>query len=104
MQLDWEMYDLPGFKNLQSVFESKTLRIFRGNRREDDVPVVLKVYQGPSHERISDFKRYTERFHEKIPIIPGVADILDLARQNGSFVILTHDPTGVCRPHGNHVA
>ena len=88
------MEGLSGFVKLQKIFESRTFSVSKAIRQEDNLPIILKLFQGPAYTGGRFFIGGTEGSRTGIPQISGVARVLEVQRVDQGFVLVTESPKG----------
>ncbi|NEP00472.1 MAG: AAA family ATPase [Symploca sp. SIO2E9] len=88
------MRNLSGYQVTEKLHESKTSLVYRGYRRADEQPVILKMLKQayPSPEKIAWFKREYETTRSLN--LPGVIDIYSLENLENNWVIVLEDLNG----------
>ncbi|EGJ32319.1 MULTISPECIES: AAA family ATPase [Moorena] len=85
------MRDLSGYQVTEKLHESTNSLVYRGHRRADNQPVILKMLKQayPSPERIAWFKREYET--TKTINLPGVIDVYSWEKLETNWVMVLED-------------
>ncbi|NEO49359.1 MAG: serine/threonine-protein kinase PknK, partial [Moorea sp. SIO4A3] len=85
------MRDLSGYQVTEKLHESTNSLVYRGHRRADHQPVILKMLKQayPSPESIAWFKREYET--TKTINLPGVIDVYSLEKLETNWVMVLED-------------
>ncbi len=85
------MRDLSGYQVTEKLHESTNSLVYRGNRRADDQPVIVKMLKQayPSPESIAWFKREYET--TQTINLPGVIDVYSWEKLESNWVMVLED-------------
>ena len=88
------MHNVSGYQVTEKLHESSNSLVYRGHRRQDDQPVILKMLKQayPPPEKIAWFKREYET--TRSINLPGVIDVYSLENLENHWVIVLEDFSG----------
>ncbi len=88
------MFQIPGYEELELIYESKRTTVYKSIRISDKLPVILKILNSeyPNLEELSSFKKEFEI--TKSLEFEGVVKVLNLEKFNNNLILVFEDFKG----------